>query len=73
MLERTNKLDDSQKKDIYQIFYSLERKSKGVDTIKDASEKNAKRAKLNDYINSKLKDVLNEEQYKIYLKNTVAK
>nr|WP_321229880.1 hypothetical protein [uncultured Psychroserpens sp.] len=73
MLERTNKLNEGQKKDVYQIYFSLERKMKGVDAIKDASEKNAKRAKMNDYINSKLKDVLNEEQYKIYLKNTVAK
>ena len=73
MLERTNKLEADQKEKIYDIFASMEKKIKGIEAVKDASSKNAKRAKMNTYINSKLKNVLTEEQFKIYLKNTTAK
>jgi hypothetical protein len=73
MLERTNKLEAGQKEKIYEIFASMEKKMKGIEAVKDASSKNAKRAKMNEYINGKLKNVLTEEQFNIYLKNTVAK
>ncbi|MGK0324377.1 MAG: hypothetical protein ACJAR4_002428, partial [Psychroserpens sp.] len=39
----------------------------------DASKKNAKRAKMQEYINSKLKNILTEQQFKTYLENTLAK
>jgi polyphosphate kinase len=73
MLERTNKLDTNQKEKIYEIFTSMEKKMIGIEAVKDASSKNAKRAKMNAYINSKLKTVLTDEQFSIYLKNTSAK
>nr|WP_321225266.1 hypothetical protein [uncultured Psychroserpens sp.] len=73
MLERTNKLEAEQVKKVYSIFSSVERKVKGVEAIEDSTLKNEKRAKLQDYINGKLKNVLNAQQFEIYLKNTVAK
>ena len=73
ILARTNKLNADQIEKVYDIFVSMEKKNKGIESVKDASSKNAKRAKMNAYINSKLKNVLTEEQFKIYLKNTTAK
>nr|WP_321243658.1 hypothetical protein [uncultured Psychroserpens sp.] len=73
ILARTNKLNADQIEKVYDIFVSMEKKIKGIESVKDASSKNAKRAKMNAYINSKLKNVLTEEQFKIYLKNTTAK
>ncbi|TXE17592.1 hypothetical protein ES692_08475 [Psychroserpens burtonensis] len=73
ILARTNKLEADQQKKIYSIFASAEKKMNGIEAIEDASKKNAKRAKMQDYINSKLKTVLTEQQFKTYLENTIAK
>jgi hypothetical protein len=73
MLARTNKLEVDQQKKVYIIFASVEKKMNGIEAMEDASKKNAKRAKMQDYINSKLKTVLTEQQFKTYLQNTIAK
>ncbi|MFT4611334.1 MAG: hypothetical protein ACJA1H_000626 [Glaciecola sp.] len=70
MLARTNKLDAAQQKKIYNIFASVDKKMKGVEAIKDSNVRSAKKAKMQEYINEKLKKVLTDVQYKEYLKNT---
>ncbi|MEM5565993.1 hypothetical protein WNY78_12800 [Psychroserpens sp. AS72] len=69
MLLRTDKLDEAQQKKIYEIFSSVEKKMAGVESITDSSMKSAKKAKLQKYINEKLKNVLTDSQYQVYLKN----
>ncbi|WP_040281169.1 hypothetical protein [Psychroserpens damuponensis] len=69
MLLRTDKLDETQQKKIYEIFSSVEKKMKGVESIKDSSARSAKKAKLQKYVNEKLKNVLTDSQYQLYLKN----
>lgn len=73
ILARTNKLEADQQKKVYSIFASAEKKMSGIEAMEDASKKNAKRAKMQGYINSKLKTVLTEQQFKTYLENTIAK
>ncbi|MFT5847449.1 hypothetical protein [Psychroserpens sp.] len=73
ILARTNKLEVGQQKKVYTLFASVEKKMNGIEAIEDASKKNAKRAKMQEYINSKLKNILTEQQFKTYLENTLAK
>ncbi|WP_047547985.1 hypothetical protein [Psychroserpens sp. Hel_I_66] len=69
MLARTNKLDATQKEKIYEIFSSADKKIKGIHAIEDSNKKITKMAKMQDYINEKIKTVLNDEQYSIYSSN----
>lgn len=68
MLERSTKLNATQKTRIYDIFVAVEKKMDGINSIKDPAEKKAKKGKLQTYINQKLQHVLTNEQYDLYLK-----
>lgn len=68
IFERSDKLKDNQKQKIYQIFEAVEEKKSNIAGITDEKEKTMKTAKLQNFINTKLKDVLSNDQYKTYLK-----
>jgi len=72
LLEREAKLDASQKNKIYDIYSAVDKKMKGIAAIEDASEREAKEAKMQMYINKKLQDVFTKAQYTLYTKKMTA-
>lgn len=72
-LERSTKLDATQKNKIYDIFVAVDKKMKGIDAIEDSAERKAKQSKMQDYINQKLQQVLTKEQYDMYIKKLSGK
>ncbi|MBR9913870.1 MAG: hypothetical protein GYB32_03430 [Algicola sp.] len=73
MLERSAKLDAKQKAQVYDIYNAVDKKMQGIDAVKDPAERALKKEKMQNYINSKLKQVLSSEQYEIYMKKVSAK
>ncbi|WP_460219865.1 hypothetical protein [Psychroserpens sp. MEBiC05023] len=67
-LEREAKLDASQKNKVLDIFVAVEKKMKGISAIENTEERSKKKAKMQEYINSKLKMVLTPDQYELYTK-----
>lgn len=72
MLERDAKLEASQKEKIYDVFVAVNKKMKGIEAIEDASEKASKKAKMQTYIDQKMKQILTKDQYTIYSKKMAA-
>nr|WP_321235946.1 hypothetical protein [uncultured Psychroserpens sp.] len=72
LLEREAKLDAKQKTKVYDIFVGVNKKMKGIEAIEDATERKAKEAKIQNYINQKLQMVLTEKQYALYSKKMTA-
>ncbi|WP_298900192.1 hypothetical protein [uncultured Psychroserpens sp.] len=73
LLEREAKLDATQKEKLYDVFAAVEKKIKGIASIEDATERQAKKKKIRAYIDQKIKQVLTPAQYEIYKKKTAAK
>lgn len=67
IFERADKLKDNQKQKVYQVFEAVQEKKQNLIGIKDEKERRMKTAKLQNFINTKLKDVLTDAQYKVYL------
>lgn len=67
IFERGSQLNDSQKNKVKYIFEAVEEKRKGIATIEDDKARQKKTALLQNYINTKLMDVLTDQQYKTYL------
>ncbi len=67
IFERGSQLNDSQKNKVHSIFEAVEEKRKGIATVEDDKERQRKTALLQNYINTKLMDVLTDQQYKTYL------
>lgn len=67
IFERTDKLKDSQKQKIYQVFEAVQEKKQNIAAIQDEKEKQLKTEKLQNFINTKLQDIFTNAQYKTYL------
>lgn len=67
IFERGETLGDSQKNKVYQIFEAVQEKKKNIESVTDEKERKMKTDKLQNFINTKLKDVLSASQYKVYL------
>ncbi|WP_435413583.1 hypothetical protein [Psychroserpens mesophilus] len=60
-------LNDKQQEQVYSLFEKTEEKMGRAGTEADAKQLEAKQAKIDQYIMSKMKEILNEEQYNKYL------
>lgn len=60
-------LNDKQQEQVYNLFVTTGEKMSRANSGANAQELEAKQAKMDKYIVSKMKEILNEEQYKKYL------
>ncbi len=63
-------LNEKQQEQVYTLFAKTEGKMNRASTVTDAKgqeAKQAKQAKMDKYVMSKMKEILNEEQFKKYL------
>lgn len=66
-LIRPLELNDKQQKQVYSLFAKAEEKISRASAETSAQQLEAKQAKMDKYIMSEMKEILNEEQYKKYL------
>ncbi len=72
LLQQSDQLNADQKKKVFDVFASIEKRMTVIDGIADDSKKTEKRANMLLYINTKLKTILTASQFDTYLKNTTA-
>ena len=68
-LVRALELTDDQQKQVYELLASTEKKMQSAKVSPDAGQDDmrAKKTKMQEYVNMKMKEILNEEQFNKYL------
>ncbi|MEY8848045.1 hypothetical protein AB9K26_04480 [Psychroserpens sp. XS_ASV72] len=66
-LVRALELSSKQQEQVYNLFLKSEEKLSKASSEIEGKELNAKQAKMDKYVEAKMKEILKEEQYKKYL------
>jgi hypothetical protein len=67
-LVRPLSLNKDQQNQVYTLFRNVEDKIGSSSSITDAKEQEAMQTKIDKHVSSKMKEILNEEQFQKYLK-----